>query len=302
MLYEHLSQIKHSSTLHIVIGAFDGVHFAHQKLIHLAIQNAKPNNHKSLIFSFSPLPKEYFMGKQFKGVLLPHERRKHILEQFSADYTIIADFEKIKDFSEKQFVESLLHTTDSIILYSGNDFTMGTPIGDSYQGKQLTKVRLDDIIINNDLCRSSHIRDLLLQGEIERANILLNKEYGIFSYSISGDKIGRSINFPTINIKPNNQIIPLNGVYFGEIKIFNCIHPAAIYIGKRPTVNGLELRIECHIIEDFPYAEVPSNTLSEVYFIKRIAEEKTFKSLAELKEMLYNYKKISLGLATERYK
>lgn len=302
MIYEHLSKIKHSSTLHIVIGAFDGVHMAHQQLIQHAIQNAKKQNHQSMIFSFAPLPKEFFSQENFTGNILSHDKRKELLEVLNADYTVIVDFENIKDYSEEQFIEILLSKADHIIIYSGNDFRMGSYQGNTYQGNRLTRITLEDIVINNDICRSSNIRHLIQEGEIERANILLNKEYGIFSHSISGDKIGRSIDFPTINIQPNTQVMPKNGVYFGEIKLFHRIHPVAIYVGKRPTINGLELRIECHVIEEFPHGDIPPNTPVEVYFLKKIAEEKSFKSLAELKEMLYNYKNISLGLATERYK
>ncbi|MGL4676293.1 MAG: riboflavin kinase [Brevinema sp.] len=300
MIYKQLSSIKHSSALHVIVGAFDGVHYAHQVLIQTALTKAQGDT--SLIFSFDPLPKEYFLGDHFLGALLPSIKRQKMLEDFQATYTIIADFTVIKDYSEEQFINILLEKADKIILYSGPDFRMGHHKGNPYQGSHLERIILDDILIDQDLCRSSKIRELLLDGEILRANKLLNKEYKIYSHTVPGDKIGRTIDFPTINITPTTQITPKNGVYFGEIKIFNRVYPAAIYVGKRPTVRGLDLRVESHIIEDFPYEEIPANTPAEVSFIKKICEEKSFQSLEELKKMLYNYKIISLGLATKRYK
>ncbi|MGL5956216.1 MAG: riboflavin kinase [Brevinema sp.] len=300
MIYNHLSTIKYSPVLHVVVGAFDGVHYAHQVLIQTALE--KSQGETSLIFSFNPLPKEYFLGKEFSGSLLPSFQRQKTLEDFQADYTVIVDFDTIKDYSEEQFIEILLSKADKIILYSGSDFRMGHYQGNPYQGNKLERVVLDDIVIDNNLCRSSIIRELLIEGEILQANKLLNKEYKIYSHTIPGDKIGRTLNFPTINTTPTTQITPKNGVYFGEIKIFHRVYPAAVYIGNRPTVRGSDIRIESHIIEEFPHGDIPPYTPAEVSFIERISEEKTFQSLEELNKMLYNYKRISLGLATKRYK
>ena len=302
MIHKHLDEFQYSPKLHIIIGSFDGIHFAHQQLITKAINIAKKNNEKSLIFSFDPIPKEFFLKNEFKGTLLPIEQKKKILEQFNADHTIIVDFESIKNYTEKQFIEILLSKSDQLIIYSGKDFRIGSKHQELYLGSQVEYVILDDILINQQVCRSSTIRELILEGDITLANTMLNKEYSIYSHTISGNKIGRSINFPTINILPTKQIIPKLGVYFGEIKIYKHTHPVIIYVGNRPTVDGTELRIESHVIEDFPHENIPPNTPAEVIFIQRIFDEKTFKSLEELKEMLYTYKEISLGLATERYK
>jgi riboflavin kinase/FMN adenylyltransferase len=301
MIHKHLSEFEHSPKLHVVIGSFDGVHSAHQQLINKAINTAKQNKEKSLIFSFDPLPKEYFLKEQFKGSLLTIEQKRNILEQFGADYTVIVDFESVKDYTEKQFIDILLSKADQLVIYSGKDFRIGAKDKESYSGSQVEYVVLDDILIANKACRSSTIRELILDGDITLANTMLNREYSIHSYTVPGNKIGRSINFPTINVLPTKQIIPKAGVYFGEIKIYHHTYPAAIYVGTRPTVHGEELRIESHIIADFPHGDVPPNTPAEVIFIKRTFDEKSFKSLEELKEMLYNYKSISSGLATERY-
>lgn len=297
-----MSEISPTSVLHVVIGSFDGVHVAHQELISKAIKVAKENKEQSMIFSFEPLPKEFFLKEKFLGRLLPADKKQEQLESFGADHVIITDFKHIRNFSEKKFMELLLTKADKIVLYSGNDFRMGCVEGESYKGKQISSIIYEDIMINGDICRSSHIRNLILEGQVERANMLLNKEYTLYSHTVHGNKIGRSINFPTINTCPNNQIIPKLGVYFGEITVLGLQYPAAIYVGKRPTVHGIDLRIENHIIEDFPYKDIPAYTPTEVKFISKIDEEKHFNSLEELSKMLYNYKRISLGLATKRYK
>ncbi|MGL4388542.1 MAG: riboflavin kinase, partial [Brevinema sp.] len=218
-----------------------------------------------------------------------------------ADYLIIANFESIKHLSEKKFIETLLTKSNHITLYSGDDFRFGTKDGESYIGSQISYVKESELEIENHPCRSTKIRHLLLKGDIDLANKLLGYEYKIYSINKHGDKLGRQIGFPTINIAINNQIVPQNGVYFTNITVAKNTYPAMTYIGRRPTIDGMELRIESHIIDDDFDLDLELGIPIELAFINKISEEKRFKSLEELTEMLYNYKEISLGLATKRY-
>lgn len=301
MLSHLIKNIPNTKNLHIVIGAFDGIHQAHRKIIEHTIKIAKEKNEKSLIFTFEPLPKEHFQHRDFKGRLLPRYIKEEILETFGSDYLIIADFTTIKNFSEKEFVDTLLEKTEHLILYSGDDFRFGSMSGPQYTGSQISHIKEIEMTIDNHPCRSTEIRQLIMDGNIEAANKLLGYEYKIYSHTTCGDKIGRTIKFPTINIIPNQQIIPKNGVYFGEIFINNRLYPSVSYVGSRPSVFGDHLRIESHILDKNFNETIPKATPVTQTFIQRIADEKIFKSLDDLKKMLYNYKEISLGLATKRY-
>lgn len=130
---------------------------------------------------------------------------------------------------------------------------------------------------------------------------LLGREYVYYSHTIGGSQIGRTIDFPTLNMAPTNQVIPQNGVYFGELLIGGGIYPSAIYVGTRPTLNGDHIRIEAHVVSPFPTKETPHQSPTAVRFIEKIFEEKGFESLEKLKEILYNYKSVSLALAAKRY-
>ncbi len=155
------------NTLHAVIGAFDGVHYAHQQLIKAAVSN----HSDSLILTFNPTPKEYFANSA--GSLLPDDVRIKLLESMGC--TEVKNFESVKDFSEKDFIEMLLQKAGRIVLYSGADFRMGRPGGDVYTGDKLERVILKDIYVDGDICRSTHIRNLLMEGEIKKANMLLER-------------------------------------------------------------------------------------------------------------------------------
>ncbi|MGL4562037.1 MAG: riboflavin kinase [Brevinema sp.] len=302
MLAHLIRKIPKLHRLHIIIGAFDGLHKAHKKIIEKTISLSKKKDEASLIFTFEPLPKEYFSHHEFYGRLLPKHIKKEFLEKLGADYVIIADFESIKNFSEKEFIDIFLTKANYISLYSGDDFRFGLMNGAKYTGDRVVHIKNPEFNIHGYSCRSTNIRKLLTEGDIETANRLLGYEYKIYSKSKSGDKIGRTIGFPTINISPNKQLVPQHGVYFTEILLYDRVYPSMTYIGKRPTLQGKELRIETHIIDHIFNIDIPEKTDVEITFIKKIADEKTFKSLDNLQEMLYNYKKISLALATERYK
>ncbi|MGL4367031.1 MAG: riboflavin kinase [Brevinemataceae bacterium] len=303
MIYNEIDSLPLSDTLHIAIGSFDGLHYAHQHIISLAKEQAKQNNEKSLILTFEPIPKEFFLKQNFHGRLIPPNIKQEMLTKFNTDYVVITNFSEIKNYSEEEFILKLLTKAKRLILYSGPDFRIGSAENNkNYTGNNVSFIKIEDIYINDDICRSTNIRKLISEGQIVRANNLLGWEYKLYSVTTPGDKIGRTINFPTINMEIPDQLLPQYGVYFGETVIFNKTYPSAIYIGTRPTIHGSTLRIESHIIEEFPYPEITTGTLVEMIFIKKISEEKTFGSLENLQEVLYNYKKISSGLATERYK
>ncbi|MGL4388841.1 MAG: hypothetical protein ACRCTJ_05565, partial [Brevinema sp.] len=106
MLTKLINDIPKLNHLHIIIGSFDGVHRAHKQILCDTIEQAKSNNEASLIFTFEPLPKEYFDSSKFLGRLTPESIKKKKLENIGADYLIIANFESIKHLSEKKFIET----------------------------------------------------------------------------------------------------------------------------------------------------------------------------------------------------
>lgn len=296
------SIINKTTKLHIALGAFDGVHQAHASVINKALESAQTKGGESLILSFEPLPKEFFQHKAYPGRLLPASIKEYFLKSFGTDYVIIDDFHHVSTLGEKDFIEKLLPYADELHFYAGKDFNIGCNTGPKYKGEKLFIHHTGDININNIPCRATEIRSLIKAGLVEEAAPLLGREYVYYSHTISGSQIGRTIDFPTINIAPTNQVLPQVGVYFGELFINNVVYPASVYVGTRPTLNGDHIRIEAHVINVFPQDKVPQGSKAALRFIKKIFEEKGFDSLAKLKEMLYNYKQVSLALAAERYK
>ncbi|SFB70869.1 riboflavin kinase / FMN adenylyltransferase [Brevinema andersonii] len=294
--------IPYTSTLHVTIGAFDGVHKAHKKLIARVVDEASKNNDTSLVLTFEPLPKEVLPHEKFEGRLLPASVKQYMLSQQNPNFLIVENFKDIRYLSEDQFIRSLLKYAEKVIFYAGPDFHIGCKEGIRYIGQNVDIIHEPDIIINGFICRSSVIRDLIKNGSVDVAAKLLGYEYTYYGRTISGSQVGRTIDFPTINLQSSNQITPGFGVYFGEILLFGETRPCAAYVGTRPSLRGLDLRMEAHIIDGKPVPSIPESTQTALRLIEKISEEKTLESLENLRKMLYNYKEISLGLATERYK
>ena len=165
--------------------------------------------------------------------------------------------------------------------------------------KSLYKVHLiENQKVYKEMISSTKIRNNLLNSKIDKANILLGREYSVRGEVIRGQGIGREINFPTINIEPfdKNQLIPKRGVYYVKLSIQNDLYLGMCNIGFRPTLTNIkEESIEVHIFsvgidKDFYKKEV------ELFFIKYLRVEKKFKNLNLLKRQLEKDKQKCLSM------
>jgi riboflavin kinase/FMN adenylyltransferase len=168
------------------------------------------------------------------------------------------------------------------------------------QSRDRFKVHLikEQINSNKDSISSTRIRKYISRGKIEKANILLGRQYSLRGFVVKGQGIGRKINFPTINIKPlnNYQLIPFRGVYFVNLIIENQLYLGMCNIGFKPTLtNSKEESIEVHIFSvgidrNFYKKEV------EVFFVKYLRNERKFKNLDFLRRQLKKDKQNCLSI------
>ncbi len=157
--------------------------------------------------------------------------------------------------------------------------------------------RFHHIDVGGDHPSSTQIRKLLLEGRINKANHLLGYNYTIMGKVTQGNRLGRTISYPTANVDVSEscKLIPLDGVYASRAKLDDKIYNAMVNIGVRPTVsNQLDHRtVEVHIL-DFN-EEIYDKELS-VYFIERVRDEMKFNGIEELKAQLVKDEKIIRGI------
>jgi riboflavin kinase / FMN adenylyltransferase len=125
----------------------------------------------------------------------------------------------------------------------------------------------------------------LLTGELEIANKLLGKPYLMKGKVIEGDKIGRTIGYPTANVEIDdlNKLIPMNGVYAVKVKVDGIVYDGMLNVGNNPTIPEKKFSIEANI---FDFCNVIYGKIIELYFIKRLRNEVKFNNLNELKQVL----------------
>ena len=292
IIIKSINEIDNISKSVVTIGNFDGVHKGHQVLIKKTVKFANENNLKSIVFTFENHPINYFKNKKIKNIITNSEKISKI-KKLGVDILIMIPFDSyMTKISPLEFIkEILIDKLDAKKIIVGHDFTFARrKEGNTKILKEMSfKYRFDLEIVNsidiNDIrVSSTHIRQLVDNGDVDKVNNYLGYNFLIKGKIIKGKQLGRTIGFPTANIKINdNLLIPKKGVYVTSVYIDDNIYYGATNIGYNPTVKGESLSIETNILE---FSEDIYGKIIKLEFLERIRDEKKFNSIDELKLQL----------------
>lgn len=284
---------------YIALGSFDGLHYGHMNLIKKVIEKAKLNNCKSLVYTFENHPLSIINPKKEPKHLMVNENKISILENSGIDVINFATFdEEYMKIQPDKFIENLAncYNMQGIVVGFNNRFGYKNT-GDIELLKKLSEklgfelIIVEEIKLDNEVVSSTRIRNYIENGDIEKANFLLQRPYGVSGYITHGKKLGRTIGFPTANLNVSDKILlPKPGVYYTNTKYNDKIHKSITNIGYNPTVNGNNLSVETYIL-NFDM-EIYDDSI-DVYFIKHIRDEKKFESLQHLIKALEDDKKFA---------
>ena len=227
--------------------------------------------------------------------------REELLRSFGIDHLIIQPFNKeFSRISATEFVrDQLMQKIGMKTLVIGYDHHFGRNREGSYKDlEEMSPVygfRLEEIneqVINHVAVSSPKVRKALLEGDIVSANQLLGHRFSFRGKVVEGDKIGRTIGFPTANIEIPEpyKLIPAIGIYAVRIQVGNVVRNGMLYIGHRPVIDGKILRIEVNI---FDFDEDIYGQEIQVIFVSRIRGDMSFKDLQGLKEKLNEDKTVA---------
>lgn len=291
-IIKSLDEVINVENTVVTIGNFDGIHKGHIKLIKEAVKEAKTKNYKSVVFTFENHPMRYFRADSIKHIITNEEKVK-IFENLGVDIVFMIPFDEyMTKISATDFVKTILHEKLKCkMVIVGHDFTFARnkegnaslleSLGKNYNMK--VKV-IEPIKIKGRRVSSSYIRNLINDGNVSEIKDFLGRNYFLEGEVIHARKIGRTIGFPTANLKAEDKlIIPKNGIYAVKVYIENKVYYGATNIGYNPTVNGKVLSIETNIID---FDEEIYGEIIKVEFLDRIRDEKKFNSLDELKSQL----------------
>ncbi len=270
----------------VALGTFDGCHTGHMSVFRNAFLKSKALKIKSVVYTFSALPK-----KDAKSILTLDEKIKCI-KKCGIDYIAIEDFDNVRSLEGADFVNQvLIGKLNAIGASCGFNYRFGKNASCTCSDLQELFEKIGgsveickEIVYNGDLISSTHIRQLIEVGEVERI-LPFSAPYSVYAKVLEGKKLGRTIGVPTINQEiPNEKVAPKRGVYITECEIGEDVYPAITNVGTRPTVgDGNKENMETHIIG---YDGILYSSFVRVNFYKRIRDEIRFNSLDELKNQI----------------
>jgi riboflavin kinase/FMN adenylyltransferase len=294
-IYEHISDFRKLNNAVAAIGTFDGVHFGHQKIIKRLCELAKSTGGESVIVTFFPHPRSIIDPEnQDLKMINTIAEKAAMLEELGVDHLIITPF--TRDFSNltaEEYIKDVLVGTIGIKhLIVGYDHRFGKdrkggmaellkfaePLG--YQVEEIPEQDVHDVSVS-----STKIRKALLAGDVALAAEFLGYNFSLYGRVIKGDKIGRTIGFPTANIfiEESYKLIPSDGIYAVTVGMNGDTFKGMAYIGQRPTINGMTRNIEVNI---FDFNQEIYGQYVTMYFMEFLRHDVKFPGLETLKEQL----------------
>lgn len=280
----------------VTVGTFDGVHLAHAEIIREVVTRARMKEGRSVVVTFDPHPKEV-VGPPGRPVelLSTIEERIDLIGAMGVDILLVLrftyEFSRISpgDFYRTYIVEGT--GVDEVIVGYDHMFGRDRAAGINElvgMGKQFgfSVFAVHPFTVDGETVSSTLIRTALASGDVTRAARFLGRPYEVSGTVVRGDGRGRTIGFPTANIRPSSgaKINPSHGVYAVGVRIGNEQHRGMMNIGVRPTVAAVPAEtLEVHLF-DFDrdiYGEEVT-----VSFLRRLRDERKFGSLADLVEQL----------------
>lgn len=283
----------------VTIGTFDGVHLGHQKIIRQLKEEARHTNGETVIITFHPHPRKIVSSVPGDIKLLTTlNERIELLSASGIDHLVVVPFDnKFSNLSAEEFVTEFLYKSfKPHTLIIGYDHRFGKGRKGDYHlleqfGNQLGfKVKeINEELLNEAIVSSTRIRAALLEHDISTANGFLGYHYFFEGTIVEGNKLGRTIGYPTANlhIESEEKLIPADGIYACEVSIVNrsssIVHKGMMYIGNRPVISGKHRTIEVNIF-DFD-EDIYGETL-KVYMHDYIRGDVPLNGLDELKAQL----------------
>ena len=291
---------KHKGSI-ILIGNFDGVHLGHQKLFKSANNYKKKYKLKIGVVTFEPMPKMYFNNNIKNFRISNINQKKNILKSLGVDFIVTKKFDsrfsKVKsDFFIKEFLFKKLKAK---YIFVSNNFRFGNnregdvnKLINNEVNYNYKIIKARPLILNNKVMSSTYIRTLLENGDLKKANSLLNRKWTIEGTVQKGRQEGKKIGFPTCNIDIKDYVVAKPGVYAVIVKLKKSkkSQKAIANLGYRPTFNQKKILLELHI---FNFSGNLYNKYLSVEFTKFIRKEKKFKNVDQLKKQIQSDLKVA---------
>ncbi len=273
----------------VTIGNFDGIHRGHQAVIRQLHALARRHDAPTTVFTFDPLPGEYFQGDKAPARLTTLREKFIQFDRLGVDQMLSVAFDaRFAAITAQQFIDEILvNGLEAQAVVVGDDFRFGKGREGDFEMLRRAGARhgfevLDTATVTEDGERisSTRIRQALAAGDLALAAALLGRPYSMSGRVVHGEKLGRTIGFPTANIRIHRSVSPLKGVFAVEVE---CIGYGVTNVGTRPTVDGKGFLVETHLL-DFD-GDLYGRHIN-IRWLKKLRSEQKFDSLDALKAQI----------------
>lgn len=292
-IFNSLEEVNNIDKTVVALGNFDGVHKGHQEIISRTVKSAEAAGLKSAVFTFSNHTRTLLKNLPPVKNILYSEEKARIIEDMGVDYMFNIPFtHEILGMSPESFVEDILVKTFRIKeAYCGFNYSFG------YKAKGNPELLMKEGMkhgfgihvqepyeIDGIVVSSTYIRKLIQEGRMEECTRFMGRMYSIGGEVVVGNKLGRTIGFPTSNIMIDETMAtPPNGVYITYCTYNGVKYPSVTNVGVKPTVGDYKKNVETHI---FDFNKELYGKQIRVEFIKQTREEKKFESVEALSKQI----------------
>lgn len=276
----------------VAIGKFDGIHLGHQKLLE-CIMAQKKQGLKAVIFTFDPPPAVLFGAAPDKELMTREEKRAafelmgtDVLIEFPLTYETAA-------ILPETFIEQLLcKQMHAAYIAAGTDVSFGAKGAGNAELLRRMEAKygyevqiIDKVCCDGKVVSSTFVREEVMAGHMEEAQRLLGTPYGIWGSVMHGNRLGRTMGMPTVNLMPpSNKLLPPKGVYYSEVYLEGRKYAGITNIGYKPTVSSeQQMGVETYI---YDFEKEIYGVQIEVALLSFKRSEKRFQNTEELKKQM----------------
>jgi len=290
----------------LTIGNFDGVHIGHRAILRTVTDRARALDGEAVVYTFDPHPRKVLQGAGAPGLLTTTEQKLELLAAAQIDLVVLEPFDaEFARTPPDRFVrEHVQQHIGPLEVYVGYDFHYGRDREGSMRlltelGPRLgfAVTIIPEVTIGSRDVSSSRIRELLGEGSVEEAKLLLGRSFAVRGQVVEGDRRGRLLGFPTANLAPETEILPATGVYAGRVRLLDPppgtdarggeagpSFAAVTNVGRRPTFKAEQPPLaEAHLL-DFE-GDLYGRRI-ELSFEVRLREERRFAGPDALREQI----------------
>ena len=277
----------------LALGNFDGVHRGHRKILDRVRISASERGATAAIVTFDPHPPRVVRPDKAPPLLMTTAQRLEAIAAAGVHSAAIVRFTtELSRWDPETFVRTVLvdwlHVAE---VWVGANFVFGHDRAGNYsllralgaqygfKAEKIDPVRYKDFVVS-----STRIRRLVAEGRVDEAGALLGHQYYIDGTVVEGDKRGRTLGFPTANLKSDNELLPPHGVYATTVTIDGVVRPSVTNVGVRPTVDHSgRTMVEAHL---FDFSDDLYGRTVRVGFVQRMRDERAFESVDALRAQI----------------